>query len=435
MKRVRDYALHPTPYFYQAFTLYLLPQRWLILITLNAVYLFVYFHRISTAVLAPYLMDAFSASAASLGGMSSAYFYPYALSQPLVGLLTDRWGARKVVTLSTVIAFAGAFLFGWAPTLLFATLGRGLIGLGAGGVFVPALKVLLPWFGPKAFAQMNVLLLATGNVGAIVASTPYAWFIQQIGWRNSFFFIGGLTFLFAVLSWTSIRDFPPDIRREIAPAKEVHHSIIGSFADILKNRFYWIMAALFFTYAGPFSTFQGLWGYPFLIDIFKYDKLQASNLLMTIALGAILGGPFLGYLADKTFATSRRTLLSISIGVQFLNWSGIVFLGPSLGYLSLALIFFLMGMTLSGTLSLIWSIVREISPQERLGTVMGLLNPAPFLGVAIFQPLTGYLMDRVGKIGGAFPLEAYQHAFGLCLFSISISLVISFFLIRTKGRR
>jgi MFS family permease len=59
---------------------------------------------------------------------------------------------------------------------------------------------------------------------------------------------------------------------------------------------------------------------------------------------------------------------------------------------------------------------------------MGLINPAPFLGAAIFQPLTGYMMDRVGKIGGAFPFEAYRQAFSLCLFSVALALTVSLIL-------
>jgi MFS family permease len=179
----------------------LLPQRWLILIVINAVYFSVYFHRISSAVLAPYLMETFSTTAASLGAMSSAYFYPYALTQPLVGMLTDRWGARKVVTLSTLIGFIGALLFGLAPSLFMASMARGLIGLGAAGVFVPALKILLPWFGPQAFAQMNAILLAVGNFGAIMASTPYAWLLQEMGWRSSFFLIAGITYSWPSSPW------------------------------------------------------------------------------------------------------------------------------------------------------------------------------------------------------------------------------------------
>jgi MFS family permease len=410
----------------------LLPQRYLILIILNAVYFFVYFHRVSTAVLAPSLMEAFSASATSLGAMSSAYFYPYALSQPIVGILADRLGARKVITVSTFIGFLGALFFGLAPTLFLAAIARGLIGLGAAGVFVPALKALLPWFGPRAFAQMNAVLLAVGNLGAIVAATPFAWFIQRIGWRSSFFAIAVLLLLLSVLSWRYIQDTPPDYAAGPAE-KDPRPSPSGSrVADILKNPFFWTMLALFYTYGGPFSTFQGLWGYSFFIDVFGYGKLEASNLIMIIALGVILGGPALGYLADRSFASRKPAFLSICLGIQVLNWGFIVFLSPDFGTLALGSSLFIMGMMLAGTLSLVWAIVREESPPGRMGTAMGLLNPAPFLAVATLQPLTGYLMDRVGRNGGAYPFEAYQHAFLLCLASIFIALLISLFLLPKK---
>ena len=372
-------------------------------------------------------MEEFAASATSLGGMSAAYFWPYALSQPIVGFLTDRWGARKVVTLSTGIGFLGALLFAVAPSLLFAALGRGLIGLGAAGVFVPALKALLPWFGSQAFAQMNAILLVTGNVAAIFASTPFAWIIQQIGWRTAFFFIAGLMILLAILSWIYIRNFPSGYDQTVNESPQTKTGR-QTFLVVLRNPFFWIMVALFFAYGGAFQTFQGLWGYPFLIDVFQYTKLEAGNLLMLIAWGVIIGGPILSYLVDKPFSRRKGLLLSSSIGIQVLIWIGIVFWGNSLGLLSIGAILFIMGATLAGTLSILWAIIRDVSVPERLGTVMGLVNPAPFLGVAIFQPTTGYLMDRVGKIGNTFPFEAYQHAFGLCLGSLCIAFLISLFL-------
>jgi MFS family permease len=404
----------------------LLPQRYFILILLNAVYFFVYFHRVSTGVLAPSLMEAFSASGASLGAMSSAYFYPYALSQPLVGLLADRWGARKVITLSAFIEASGALLFGLAPTLFLAAVGRGLIGLGAAGVFVPALKVLLPWFGPQAFGQMNAVLLAVGNLGAIAASTPFAWLIQKIGWRSCFFLIAVLIFFLGILSRRYIRNTPPEHTAPAETAAPVFTTQRPGLSSILKSPFFWTLGALFFTYGGPNSTFQGLWGYPFLVDVFGYGKLEAGNLIMAIAFGVIFGGPVLGYLTDKTYSAHKRQLLSACLVIQVLTWTGIVFLSPGFGPIGLGILFFMMGIMLSGTLSTSWAIVREEFPADRLGTAMGFLNPAPFLGVAALQPLTGYLMDRVGKTtAGGFPFEAYQDAFLLCLCSVFAALVIS----------
>lgn len=410
----------------------LLPQRYLILIILNAVYFFVYFHRISTGVLAPHLMEAFQASGASLGGMSSAYFYPYALSQPVVGILSDRFGPRKVVIICTFIEFLGALIFALAPTLLIASLGRGLIGLGSAGVFVPALKIFLPWFGPQSFGRMNVILLAVGNVGAIVAATPFAWFIQQAGWRSCFFIISAILLLLAFLSRSFLRDTPPGYRPPFDAQRQAKSPTSGGAADILKTPFFWVMAALFFAFGGPLSTFQGLWGYPYLIDVFGYSKLEAGNLIMVIAFGVIAGGQVMGYLTDKTFAGKKRQLLSACIAMQALSWALIVFVGPGFGPWALGLVFFTMGMMLAGTLAVVWAIVREESPPDRMGTAMGLLNPAPFLGVAAFQPLTGYLLDRVGKVGGTFPLQAYQSAFSLCLLSVLVAMVISIFLMKMK---
>jgi predicted MFS family arabinose efflux permease len=264
----------------------LLPQRWLILIIVNAVYFLVYFHRISSAVLAPYLMEAFSTTAASLGAMSSAYFYPYALTQPIVGMLTDRWGARKVVTLSTLIGFIGALLFGLAPSLFMASMARALIGLGAAGVFVPALKILLPWFGPQAFAQMNAILLAVGNSAAIVASTPYAWLIQEIGWRSSFYLIAGLTLLLAILSLAYLQDLPPHFPGQKEESQETSPAPQKGDRKIFKTPFFWYMSILFFVYGGPFTTLQGLWGYPFLIDVHNYE-IVSSNLCEIFEVGKI----------------------------------------------------------------------------------------------------------------------------------------------------
>jgi MFS family permease len=410
-----------------------MPQRYLVLLILNAVYFFVYFHRVSTGVLAPYLMETFQATGASLGGMSSAYFYPYALSQPVVGILTDRFGARRVITACTFIEFLGALIFALSPTLLIASLGRGLIGLGAAGVFVPSLKVFIPWFGAQAFGRMNAILLAVGNMGAITAATPFAWFIQQVGWRSSFFIISAILLLLAFLSRSFIRDHPPGYLSVPDAQKATPSSKPGEFLEILKSPFFWVMFALFYAYGGPFSTFQGLWGYPYLIDVLGYDKLGASNLIMVIAFGVIAGGPLMAHGVDKTFARKKRQFLSACLAVQVMNWFLIAFLSPRFGSWAFGLVFFTMGMMLSGTLSVVWAIVREEAPPEKLGTALGLINPAPFLGVATFQPLTGYLMDRAGRVAGAFTPAAYQNAFTLCLAAIFVAFMISLVILKKKN--
>ena len=101
------------------------------------------------------------------------------------------------------------------------------------------------------------------------------------------------------------------------------------------------------------------------------------------------------------------------------------------GRVRFAVIFFVMGFVIGGFISTIWGIIRETTPAERLGLTSGILNPAPFLGVAAFQMLTGNIIDRAGRIGEIYPLAGFKRAFMVCLAGSVICLALSF-LIKAK---
>ena len=88
--------------------------RWLMFAVLGIIYFFVCLHRISPTVIARDLVREFGANATALGLMSSTYFYLYAAVQPVVGVLSDSWGPRRLVAASTLIACLGAMVFGMA---------------------------------------------------------------------------------------------------------------------------------------------------------------------------------------------------------------------------------------------------------------------------------------------------------------------------------
>ena len=164
-------------------------HRWIVFLMICLVYFFVYFHRVSTSVIVADLLKAFQTNATALGFMSSMYFYLYALEQPLVGYFTDRIGPRRVIAYWSIAAAAGCVLFGFAADIGWAAAARALIGIGVGGVYVPALKSLSLWFGQKEFPTMVGLLMSVGNLGAIIATTPLAWAAGAWGWRPTFFLI------------------------------------------------------------------------------------------------------------------------------------------------------------------------------------------------------------------------------------------------------
>jgi MFS family permease len=69
---------------------------------------------------------------------------------------------------------------------------------------------------------------------------------------------------------------------------------------------------------------------------------------------------------------------------------------------------------------------------EILGLTSGMLNPAPFFGVAVYQVLTGAILDRAGRVGDLYPLSGFRNAFLACLAGIVICLMLSFCLRKSK---
>ncbi|BBO67627.1 MFS transporter [Desulfosarcina alkanivorans] len=403
------------------------PHRWVVFSVICLIYFFVYFHRVSTSVIVSDLLDAFDTTATALGFMSSLYFYIYAFDQPIVGYLADRIGPRHVIACWTLTAAVGCFIFGMAPSIGWASLGRALIGFGVGGVYVPTVKALSQWFREKEFATMVGLLMSVGNFGAVVATTPLAWAAGTWGWRPTFFLIGGITLGMAVLMLAVTHDPPQPERPErtgtdmpASPPPGLGRNVLA----IISSLQFWLVAALFFCFYGTAVTLQGLWATPFLMAVLEIDRILASQLNMLIPIGVIIGAPVFGWLPARFSLNKGRVMIAIT-GVYSLCWLTILLGLDHLGITGHTLIFLVMGLVIGGFISTIWGIIRETTPVERLGLASGILNPAPFLGVAAFQVLTGHIIDRAGRAGELYPISGFKSAFWVCLAAAVVCQVLS----------
>lgn len=410
-------------------------HRWLVFFIISVIYFFVYFHRVSTSVIAQDILKAFNVNATALGFMSSMYFYLYAFEQPLVGYFTDKLGARRVIAYCTLFAAAGCFMFALAPGIGWASAGRALIGIGVGGVYVPAVKAFSQWFEKNEFATMIGLLIAVGNFGAIVATTPLAWAANNWGWRISFHIIGWISLALAIGALFLIKDF----NGSVTAFEDEHISGQGGtgskeipFYKALLSLQFWILALIFFGVYGIVITFQGLWATPYLMAVLETDRIAASRLNMLIPVGFIVGAPLFGWLSDRIFKSKVHVIIWL-LSLLTLSWAGILF-GMELGILPVFLILFIMGIATGGFVSTFWAHLKEIIPAGILGSVSGLLNPAPFLGVAVFQVLTGSLIDRGRMIDGAYLPDAYKSSFMFCFLISCACLIISFFLKDKKSQ-
>ncbi len=405
------------------------PHRWIVFGTISLVYFFVYFHRVSTSVIVTDLLDAFQTNATALGFMSSMYFYVYAAEQPLVGYLSDKLGPRRVMGYWSVAAAAGCLVFGLAPDIGWATAGRAIIGIGVGGVYVPALKAFSLWFRRKEFGTMIGLLMSMGNLGAVIATAPLAWAAGTWGWRATFFGIGAITLALAFATLFGTRDYSEnrDTSGEPAPGSGEGSSGKPGFIRVVASKQFWLAAIVFFGIYGTLVTLQGLWATPFLMAVLGIERIAAGKLNMLIPVGVIFGAPFFGWLPGRFGLKLRRVLTGI-LTVYVFTWVCITFAYAHLQMAGLSATLLVMGFVAGGFISVLWGIVRETTPVEILGFTSGLLNPAPFFGVAVFQVLTGAILDRFGEAGGLYPVSGFQSAFSVCLAANAVCLGLGLFI-------
>jgi sugar phosphate permease len=413
------------------------PHRWVVFGTLAAVYFFVYFHRVSTSVVVPDLIFSFKTNATALGLMSSMYFYAYAFEQPMVGYLSDRLGPRRVVGFWSLIAVVGCIIFGLSPTITWASIGRGLIGIGVGGVYVPALKSFSQWFRPKEFTTLTGLLMAIGNMGAIMATTPLAWTSKTWGWRMSFLLIAGVTLLLAVVTLVFTRDYKAAVRNNVEHQSHPHRNSSPHQSHprlILTSIKFWVLFIIFFGIYGIFLTLQGLWATPYLMSVLQIDRLSASHLNIALPLGFMLGAPLFGWMADRSSAKKVHIFIGLMSAIT-LFWLILSLCTKTLNAHGLMILFFLMGTATGGWLATLWSLIRETTPPEIMGSISGWLNPAPFLGIAFFQVLTGAILDRSARVQEIYPPAAFQNAFWVCMLTAAICLALCFIFKDQLARR
>ena len=390
--------------------------RWLIFGMIGVLYFLVHLQRLAPTVIARDLALSFSADAMLLGVIASSYFYLYALAQPVVGYLSDTAGPRKVIAFSFLLTSLGTLLFALAPSATVATAGRALVGFGAGGVFIPGLKIFSRWYRVDEFAVLTGLMLTIGGLGGLSSALPLTYLVLATGWRMAFVGIGLLSLLLALACWLVIRDSPEEKGWPPVPTVGLSQPVPGEgempMAQRLKMIFrsfnFWMITLSTFFTGAVMITFQGLWAVPYLMDVFHVNRVIAGTTLMLIPLGFALGGPTLGWVAQRLGMDPKRVVIwTLLLGLA--GWLTLIFLQDKGLYWLVFPLFFFFGLAGGGTTPILFAITRDLFPPSLMGTATGLMNMAAFLGTALYQPLTGFMLQQFPAIqAGEYPVAAYR---------------------------
>ncbi|MFA5559475.1 MAG: MFS transporter, partial [Methanofastidiosum sp.] len=309
--------------------------------------------------------------------------------------------------------------------------GRVLVGLGASTLYVCALKILSQWYKGEEFATMTGFLIAIGGLGLLVSTIPLALLSNAVGWRIPFILTGGMTLLLGLFVWIFVRNSPQELGMpavvENSTSNRQRPSILKSSIMVLSLKYYWPASIWMFCTMAIYLAFGGLWGGPYLIQIYGMTKVGASRVLSMIAVGMIIGSPLMGILSDRIIKR-RKIVVNVSSAILLIIMIFLYFWVSSIPTFGLYLICLGIGLFSVGTLALGYALIKDLYPIEIAGTSTGIANFFPFLMGAIYQPLMGHILELNGKVGDSYTIIGYQNAFLVLLISSIIACIASFFI-------
>jgi MFS family permease len=354
---------------------------------------YAFFQRVAPSVMVEDLMRDFQANATVLGQLSALYFYPYALMQPPLGALLDRFGARLMLSVAVTLAAAGTLAFALAPNLWLAYAGRFLVGAGSAVGFIGSMALAARWFPPRRFATMAGLAMLVAMAAGITGQAPLAAVIDRLGWRATMAYSGLFAVALAVMTVIFVRNAPGD-NRLVSPASghaDGGANVLASLGHAFARAEIWRIALVAMAMTGPLLAFGSLWGVPYIMTAYGLDRAPAAGLVSATLLGWAVGAPFAGWLSDAI--GYRQRVLVVAAGSNCALLCLLVFV-PGLPLVATVALMFGLG-AMGAAMSVTFALAREVTPPAYHGAVTGLVNGATVTSGAVLQPVIGAVLDLV----------------------------------------
>ena len=346
----------------------------------------------------PILAIDYGASGFELGVIMASFSISMAITQPIVGLFSDRHG-RKLFLLAGLASYSvTGFAYVWASSVVDMSLIRLLQGVGGGLVFA----VSMAYVGDLAPEEHEGRYMGMYNVamfGGFGCGPLIGGILKDIFGMNASFMGMGIL---GAIAFISILLFLPESRGHNGP-KEHQESLRSAFTSILSERrmvgIFVIRLAVMLSMVPSFIFLPVL-----LTDVMNATATQIGLVITSRTMvTAALQYPF-GWVADRY----DRTLLTISslIGMSLV----VSLLGLSVQLWHAFILFTLLGVMEAIFQPTNSAMILEGGRSHGMGTTMGIFNTAMSIGMFIGSLAAGVLIDSFGMKAGFMIVAAIVFA-------------------------
>ncbi len=335
----------------------------------------------------------------------------WGFTQPLIGMVSDRFGAGRVIALGCLFYISGLLLMSQAEGVLALNLGAGLLvglGMSASG-FAVVLGAVSRLVTDKQRNVALALASAGGSFGQFIMIPISQGFLSSYGWQTTLILFGILALLMAPLA-IMVRN--RNTTSAVLPNKSVAGSPIAALREALSHRGYKMLTVGFFV-CGFHVVFIAVHLPAYLNDLGFSPKLGATALTL-IGLTNIIGTYTWGHMGGLF---RRKRALSLLYALRSLILLGFILLPKS--EVTVIAFAICMGATWLGTVPLTSGLVAQLFGARYLSTLFGVVFLGHQLGAFLGAWLGGWVFDHTGSYDSVWVL-----ACGLSIFATLIHLKI-----------
>ena len=324
------------------------------------------------------------------------------VAAPVVGLLTDKYGPRKLVFAGSILAGLSFILLSRTNSLWSFYVFFILLSIGTSFCFtVPGYTAIANWFKKRRGTALGLSIAAIGGGGILIPVTNRL--IEQYGWRDTLIFAGIGMWVIGIPASLVLRHHPEDYghvpdgskpKQTIVAAQHDQASATGQHSGVgvmqaMKTRDFWLLSAAATISSAGASTVS-VHVMPFLISI-EISRGTASSIAALVVISSIAGRLVFGWLGDRF---PKKHLFGIALLLQAAGLLLIVRSHSTGQALAFALLF---GPGFGGIATLRLAIQGEYFGRRAFGSIHGILSGIHTIGTIIGPLLAGWLYDVQGS--------------------------------------
>ncbi len=383
-------------------------------------------HRTSLGVTGLEAASHFGTTASQLALFTVTQLVVYSAAQIPVGVLLDRYGARRLIATGALMMAVGQLGMAFAESIPVALGARVLIGAGDATTFVSVLRLIAAWFPPMRAPVLGQITGQIAQAGQIISAVPFVYFLHKTTWTTAFAVLGILGVIASVWAFYAIVDQPQSApggaaKVRIRPIDRVPHDPTSKpLAGALRTAGSWLGFWTHMVTAFSFNVFVFLWGKPFLILGQGLSEQQVSLVFTVMTCAGIFAGPLFGLFCARH--PLRRTWLVFTVAIAVAaSWS--VLLLPSTPRPFIVIVIATFVIATGGPASLVGlDFARTSNPTSRLGVGSGIANMGGFVGGFVCIMAIGIVLDVV-RPTGAYTLNDFRMAFSVMLVPLVVGLI------------